>query len=324
MPENTFVSTTASTSLRSQSEGKGGKKGLGGLGGRIFQSSLDVTGGQKIAYSCGKATGYGGESVTTFGSLSSVSGNRNNLGYTDTVTGETYALAGKDGIDGGDGGGPGEPGKDAGTAKGGEGISQRGYSDRKTSSGSNVNTLWFDSEANCEADCGGAGGGGAGGNGENGSPALVASKATVFYKGASSTYNGANAEGEAYQHGGGSGGKGKDGDNASSYGSGGSGGSGGGGAGVCGSVRFSVTNKLKWSNRAGGTSKTETLNVRCTAYIYVKKASVVTGGAGGNGGSSMDGCIILYYGVPQKIVSGPVKDKNGRVVLDKLGRRLIV
>lgn len=324
VPENTFVSTTASTSLRSQSEGKGGKKGLGGLGGRIFQSSLDVTGGQKIAYSCGKATGYGGESVTTFGSLSSVSGNRNNLGYTDTVTGETYALAGKDGIDGGDGGGPGEPGKDAGTAKGGEGISQRGYSDRKKSSGSNVNTLWFDSEANCEADCGGAGGGGAGGNGENGSPALVASKATVFYTGASSTYNGANAEGEAYQHGGGSGGKGKDGDNASSYGSGGSGGSGGGGAGVCGSVRFSVTNKLKWSNRAGGTSKTETLHVRCTAYIYVKKASVVTGGAGGNGGSSMDGCIILYYGVPQKIVSGPVKDKNGRVVLDKLGRRLIV
>ena len=38
----------------------------------------------------------------------------------------------------------------------------------------------------------------------------------------------------------------------------------------------------------------------------------------------MDGFIILYYGVPQKIVSGPVKDKNGRVVLDKLGRRLIV
>lgn len=327
VPENTFVSTTASVSLGSQSEGKGGKKGLGGLGGRIFQSSLDVVGGQKIAYSCGKATGYGGESVTTFGLLSSVSGNRNNLGYVDTVTGETYALAGKDGMDGGDGGGPGEPGKDAGSAKGGEGISQREYSDRKTFSGSNINTLWFNAEANCEADCGGAGGGGAGGNGENGGPAIIATKANVNFKGPSSgagSSNGADAEGEAYQHGGGSGGKGKDGENASSYGSGGSGGSGGGGAGVCGSVRLSVTNKRKWSNRAGGDSKTEDLTVRCDADIFVKKASVVTGGAGGNGGSSMDGCIILYYGVPQKIVSGPVKDKNGRVVLDKLGRRLIV
>jgi len=44
----------------------------------------------------------------------------------------------------------------------------------------------------------------------------------------------------------------------------------------------------------------------------------VAGGAGG------DGCIILYYGAQKNIESGPVMDRTGRFILDKLGRRIVV
>ena len=90
------------------------------------------------------------------------------MGYTDPITGETYAVPGKGGVNGGDGGGPGEPGEDAGTAKGGQGLSGRTRSDKDTYSGSYVSGIWFSSEVNGNVTFGDSGGGGAGGNGENG------------------------------------------------------------------------------------------------------------------------------------------------------------
>lgn len=33
---------------------------------------------------------------------------------------------------------------------------------------------------------------------------------------------------------------------------------------------------------------------------------------------------FIYYSVPKKIVAGPVKDRTGRMVLDRLGRRIVV
>ena len=42
---------------------------------------------------------------------------------------------------------------------------------------------------------------------------------------------------------------------------------------------------------------------------------------GSNGGP---GGVILYFGVRKKLVSGPIRDKSGRALLDRLGRRLIV
>lgn len=45
---------------------------------------------------------------------------------------------------------------------------------------------------------------------------------------------------------------------------------------------------------------------------------------GGKGGAGADGCIILYYGVTTPVQDGQLKDKNGLMLLDKYGRRLIV
>ena len=122
--------------------------------------------------------------------------------------------------------------------------------------------------------------------------------------------------------GGGSGGNGADGQDGLTYGSGGDGGSGGGGAGVCGALKVTTHTKTQWERRSGSTATSYGLSAVARATAYA--ASNIRGGSGGKKGNGVQGCIILYYGVPQKIVSGPVKDKNGRVVLDKLGRRLIV
>lgn len=316
--ENEEVSATANISLRSQSAGVGGDAGLGGLGGRIFQSSLNVESGQTISYSCGTSTNYGEDSITKFGELLSSSGNRNELGYTDPITGETYAVPGKGGVNGGDGGGPGEPGEDAGTAKGGQGLSGRTRSDKDTYSGSYVSGIWFSSEVNGNVTFGDSGGGGAGGNGENGTNSSGSTSIIVRFNDS----NGSSGETIATSLGGGSGGNGADGQDGLTYGSGGDGGSGGGGAGVCGALKVTTHTKTKWKRRSGSTATSYGLSAVARATAYA--ASNIRGGSGGKKGNGVQGCIILYYGVPQKIVSGPVKDKNGRVVLDKLGRRLIV
>lgn len=316
--ENEEVSATANISLRSQSAGVGGDAGLGGLGGRIFQSSLNVESGQTISYSCGTSTNYGEDSITKFGELLSSSGNRNELGYTDPITGETYAVPGKGGVNGGDGGGPGEPGEDAGTAKGGQGLSGRTRSDKDTYSGSYVSGIWFSSEVNGNVTFGDSGGGGAGGNGENGTNSSGSTSIIVRFNDS----NGSSGETIATSLGGGSGGNGADGQDGLTYGSGGDGGSGGGGAGVCGALKVTTHTKTKWERRSGSTATSYGLSAVARATAYA--ASNIRGGSGGEKGNGVQGCIILYYGVPQKIVSGPVKDKNGRVVLDKLGRRLIV
>ena len=49
----------------------------------------------------------------------------------------------------------------------------------------------------------------------------------------------------------------------------------------------------------------------------------IDGGSGGGGGQGGDGCIILYYRKKKELQSGPLKDKNGKLVLDRLGRRII-
>lgn len=62
-------------------------------------------------------------------------------------------------------------------------------------------------------------------------------------------------------------------------------------------------------------------------YVHYKSpydSKPGSGGAGGKGGAGADGCIILYYGVTTPVQDGQLKDKNGLMLLDKYGRRLIV
>lgn len=91
-------------------------------------------------------------------------------------------------------------------------------------------------------------------------------------------------------------------------GTGGTGGSGGGGGGAGGNGLISVEG-----------------NDRDVAYS--KYQSGMPGGPGGRFGKGSNGApggIILYYGEPKVIVSGPLKEKNNRQFLDRHGRRFTV
>lgn len=48
------------------------------------------------------------------------------------------------------------------------------------------------------------------------------------------------------------------------------------------------------------------------------------GGLPSQGGEGGDGLIILYYSVPKETQNGPIMDRTGRFILDKLGRRFVV
>ena len=98
--------------------GKGGAPGIQGYGGKVLVVTLDVTPGQRIAYSCGVG-GAGGKgqpadgsteptageegTPTTFGGYTSANGSYIPEGYLDVFSGVLYAGSGDTGLPGGDG-----------------------------------------------------------------------------------------------------------------------------------------------------------------------------------------------------------------------------
>lgn len=121
-----------------------------------------------------------------------------------------------------------------------------------------------------------------------------------------------------YPNKGGTGGDGADGADASVYGCSGSGAGGGGGAGGDSSASSNVSAQYYVYNITTQTRTDFSINNNAGG------AAVRKGGAGGKGGAGADGCIILYYGVTTPVQDGQLKDKNGLMLLDKYGRRLIV
>lgn len=89
-----------------------------------------------------------------------------------------------------------------------------------------------------------------------------------------------------------------------SYGSGGNGGNGGGGGGGTGATNLDTT------------------------WHHGEEISLLgkggAGGIGSNGGDGASGCVLIYYRVPKHVASGAVHDKNGKIISDKYGRRLVV
>lgn len=303
------VSVSASVSANGGSAGQGGTGGQGGSAGKVLQTTLEVTPGQSISYSCGVGGSSGGATggETTFGSLTSASGGVLPAGYTDIVSGTTYALPGSSGGDGGDGGGNGSSGDSVGNVSGGSGTSSqsRTYTDRSSNSSSTTSGT-FSYNHN------GAGGGGAGGSsgGNNGSVG-------GYSRAGALTYGTGSGHGEASfsQMLGGTGGSGAAGSAGSTYGSGGNGGGGGGGGGAAGNVTVNSSITVTLRSEVIGDASVE-------AVAYPPRGG--GGGAGGAGGSGAAGCIILFYGILTKSVSGPRKDKNGKILLDKARRLTIV
>lgn len=89
---------------------------------------------------------------------------------------------------------------------------------------------------------------------------------------------------------------------ARSPGAGGTGGNGGGGGGGGGGTIAAAAQSSSITTTGG---------------------SAGTGGSGSQGGNGAPGCVILYYGVPEKIKSGSPVDKNQKFWLDKFGRLLV-
>lgn len=100
-----------------QIAGAGGSGGVGGIAGKVFVTDITVTQGQTFSYSVGfggpggviKGEGEEGYmgfegSHTTFGSYTSANGASPLNGYSNILTGETYAENGKTGVQGGNGG----------------------------------------------------------------------------------------------------------------------------------------------------------------------------------------------------------------------------
>lgn len=310
------ISTSASTSQSNTDPGEGGDGGAAGAPGNVYRKTITVTPGQRISYNCGaggQSNGAAGGN-TTFGSVSSGSGTSSGAGYTDIITGETFATSGNAGERGGKGGSAGAAGESTGGA-GGNSASSRDYndSDNPTNYGNEYDTK---GQHSVSGNAGGAGGGGAGGDSGNNSGGDGGASTRASF---SSDYNPGEAFGTLRPSYGGDGGTGADGVRGSKYGQSGSGGGGGGGGGGTASASLNVRASATFTVRK---TTTDRAYVRATVNAYDSKPG--SGGAGGKGGAGADGCIILYYGVTTPVQDGQLKDKNGLMLLDKYGRRLIV
>ena len=304
---------------RATEAGTGGTGGSAGSPGKVYQKTIEVSAGETISYICGsggQSNGASGED-TVFGEESSASGSAESAGYTDIVTGITYAKSGLPGSDGADGGTAGNNGGDAGEIAGGTG--RPSYSNQKNGSdGGSYANYASTYSVNASVSSSGSGGGGAGGpSGENNGTAGSSSTAPSF----NLSVREPSGTGTFIPSKAGSGGKGADGASAALYGCGSDGGGGGGGGGAAGNYNLTVRNNasIKITSTPSSTRK-----INFSAHVKTYDNYSGSGGAGGAGGAGGDGCIILYYGAQKKIESGPVMDRTGRFILDKLGRRIVV
>lgn len=255
--------------------GSGGSRGSGGSGGRIYTVNINVTGLSSLTITIGYGGsangGSGGETVIVAGSArySSNSGSVSSSGYTDIITGRTYATPGSAGSYNGGKGGDGVSGT---SGSGGTGDSVGSYS-------GGAGNRWAYNQSGILYTL--PAGGGAAAYGGNGGAAT-------------DTCNG-GAGGNAVQNRG----------TPSTPGCGGHGGNGGGGGG------------------GGGAGYIDSSGVPERHYI----ANGGKGGAGGSGSSGTAGApgiVLLAYRQPKKSPAGQLVDKNNKMVLDRLGRRIIM
>ena len=298
--------------------GKGGEPGEAGDGGKVLVETVtDAVPGAKVPYACGRG-GYGGVfsqgndagapgTATTMGGATSDTGSSSEAGYTDAITGEVFAAKGKSGIAGSPGNGyTWSDGKytyqqspsitvDGVTYSAGknkeEVEGEDGRGNYKITPYGYVGYSWR----------GGYGGGAAAGsNGNDG----LANGSGDAYIGSSSAFATVTAA---------RGGAGADATQPakeSRYGCGGTSGHGGGGAG---------------SNGVADAHQTSSENISVSqASLTARDTEPALGGRGSDGGEAGDGCIILYYRKSKPLSAGWFKDKNGKLLLERLGKRFIV
>lgn len=321
--------STKNQGMMASKGGDGGEAGLGGSGGRILQISVTCDPGTKFSVQIGKGGAGGGHSgsdsvqgsegtPTTFGAYTSADGTASDVGYLDLITGEVYAARGTVGIPGGKGGGtkdnatagddePNEPGgsvaDDSGTVWLPGATPQPPIPIKSYLEGAYDSNREKAGDLYAGAGPGIGGGAAVGANGLDGDKGYgrVRSTSQVGWGDYSITCNG------------GTGGKGADavapGKVAGNRGTGGRGGHGGGGGGGFGICEAS-------SRIYTGHSLSITYNVNA--------GTPGQGGNGSDGGEGGDGCVLIYYRKLRTIQAGPLATSDGKWLLDKLGRRMIV
>lgn len=314
----------ASASFQGTSAQPGGSGGAGGSGGKVLDQTIDVTQLSSISYACGSSIENGADaSETVFGEMTTADGASSVAGFTDPITLETYAKRGTDGSTGAKGGSVGSMGESSGDVLGGSAVSGASATPTQSGTGYSLNTgeKYYTYTCSATVSNQGAGGGGAGGAGGSGAKGSKGGSA-YNYRPSLLGYCGQGnntALPQFYANvrfaDSGFGGKGGNGGNALTYGSGGGGGGGGGGAGAIGNSSINASVSISSLDGNTHTPRFTMLNNMGGTWI--------DGGSGGEGGQGGDGCIILYYRRPKLVQSGWLKDKNGKLVLDRLGRRII-
>lgn len=290
----------------------GGDAGDPGAGGKVLvETVINAVPGAKVLYACGVG-GIGALSnstedgspgtATTMGGSSSDNGSVSLNGYTDPVTGDTYAMPGDAGIAGSRGHGYKiennqyvEIPSPAITV---DGVTYKVGAD-STASGEDGRGSWNSGDYGYVGYewHGGYGGGAA--VGSNGGAATARGSGQVFSSSASvtSASGGAGANASAPPK-------------ETHYGYGGQGGNGGGGAGG-----YGYADSHQTTSRSGSFQ---------TASLYAQDGTAAPGGLGSAGGQGGDGCIIIYYRKLKPLSAGWFKDKNGKLLLERLGKRFIV
>lgn len=308
--------------------GDGGEGGAGGEGGKILQITLAVTPGQSFTVGIGTG-GQGGEPIsdgatagtagtaTTFGEHSSDTGSTSPVGFLDPVSGQVYGAPGDSGLAGGKGtssaAAEGEyEGHEytrysvtgpAGTFIGGDrDPDEIEDSDSAVISSVDDNTKYY-TDVWCGSGQALGGGAAYGANGPDGSASGSAyiqknsDSSASAYSYAPAGANGASAALPGFEQ--------------TTPGNGGNGGHGGGGGGGQGLA------SAWYERRSYGKGPTAGLSVN-----QAKTNS--SGGLGSRGGKGADGCVLVYYSIPQKVPVGPVVGADRRLFLDRLGRRIVL
>ena len=290
----------------------GGDPGEPGEGGKILiETIMDAVPGTKIAYSCG----VGGEGApyeegsdaagsygthTTMGGSSADSGSSNPNGYTDFITGDTFAAKGAAGTPGGDGVGYDSAGnvvRPADIVVNGVSYTagQQGTPDAEDEFGESYNYGHFEARSK------GAHGGGPAykANGNNGGPGIPPTITnSVNYISVRGGNQGVGATAMPPEK-------------AAGYGTGGTGGNGGGGNGQTALGTYASCVKRD--------------DAQATKPVLAVEPSRSVGrGLGSAGGQGADGCILIYYRKLWQNLSGPLVQRGGGLLFDRLKRLLIV
>lgn len=295
---NSGATAPSTFTINDAKPGAGGAPGNPGIGGRIYRATKEVVPDQKFSVSIGiggagapvgSSLGEDG-GATMFGDVSSSSGFSNASGFTDLISGNTYAVTGGVGIYGGSGDSP----------NGTDDIVVNGVRYTKGDRGANASDSKSDSGTGQYAEgsysvSGGYGGGPAykakGGNGKKGSGFIYISVQGDAPPVPSVNFPGIPGFGAAgvagYLAPGGNGANAQSPSDATVPGSGGTGGNGGGGVGAFGAPASASASA---STQAG-------------AVVYYQETGeggagsgpLGTPGKGSAGGRGAPGCVLVYY-----------------------------